>query len=206
MNTNLQLSFDFTKFPRRTGVAQADFEAANKKLLLFFRLLVYEAHLDLHRKIFSLFKPRDMDRNMPAVSMISFIRQGILKHFQSYCPKATKKRFKLITPNLECILIKKLNNKLRPSNIDTTNNKLIINQRTDEQADKLPIIFLGYTALPDFSRITGIYAVCIKGKEILWRTDINELGDQSLLYPILPKGTDPNLKDGIVKIKKTKKE
>lgn len=207
MNTNLQLSFDFTKFERRKTKAEKDFKEENLSLLVMFRELVLQSHEQLHKSIFKMFLPTDMDKNMPAVSMNSFIRQGLIRLFPMYCFKATKKRFKLITDSRACLFIKKLNKKLRPNNIDTNANKLIINQRTDDSADKDPIIFLGYTTPPDFSVITGIYAVCINGKETAWRIDLADLGNSAaLLTSIKPKGTGPKLKDGIVKVKKQKKE
>jgi len=140
--------------------------------------------------------------------MISFIRQAIIKKYPNYCSKATKRRFKLFTPNNEWIFLKKLRNNRRPSNIETAANNIILHQYTENERDKAPNIFLGYTEANGYSMITGIYAVCIDGKDILWHTDIStlEIRETGILVSTKPKNDGPKLKDGVVKVKKTKRK
>ncbi len=194
MQTNLQFLFDLSKFEKRKTPIQSEFEETNLELLLAFKQIVYDSHSKLHSYIHTLFRPGEMDRNQSAVSMSSFMRQGIL--------------FKLISPNNENIYIKKLDHKKRPSNIQTINNNLIIFQLTKSSKDVQPNIFLGYTANENYSIITGIYAVCIEGKAVKWITNISLLGGsaQAQLESITPIGGSPKLKDGIVKLKKSKKK
>ncbi len=208
MSTNLPNLFDLFKFEKRKTPLQQDFEQANMLFLLAFKRIVETSFQNLHSKIFTMFKPYDMDKNMPAVATISFIRQEIIQNFPEYCRSATPARFRLVTPTNEYIYIKKLDDNYRPSNIQTGENDLIMNQLTVSKKDKGPNIFVGYTSTHGNSSLTGIYAVCIDGPNLIWRTDISDLSrdNQAPLVGIKPKGPEPTLKPGIVKIRKEKNE
>lgn len=208
MITNLPNLFGFTKLDKRKTPVQKEFERSNLDFLLKVREIIYESFQDLHTKVFSLFGPSDMDKNMPAVAMISFIRKGIIKYFPDYCRTATRKRFKLVTPNNEYVYVKKLDDNMRPSNIETNANNIILHQLTTDKKDKGPNIFVGYTTTSDYSTLTGIYAVCIDGDTVVWRTDISDLyNDQAgAVVTMKPVGTPPKLKSGVVKVRRTKKE
>ena len=205
MYTNLEM-FDPSNYERKRTPEQQEFINNNFDFLISFRDIVYEANKELHQKIFVLFKPGEMDNNMPAVSMISFIRKRLVRNFPLYCEKATPARFKLTTPSREYLFVKKLDDDKRPSNIPTINNEKILNQCSESNDDLYPHIFIGYTSTEKCDVITGIYAVCIQGKEILWVTDINKLssGVNGVLVDMNPKDNTPKLKAGIVKIRKTK--
>lgn len=208
MNTNLRYLFDPSKYVKVQVPEQKAFEEANAELMFAMEDLVIEGHKKLHTTILPLFKYEEMDKNLPAVAMISFIRQGFIRKYPQYCRKASRKRFRLITQNNEFIYLKKLDKKKRPSNIETHNNNLIIHQVTESKVDSLPNVFFGYTCSENYSVIKGVFAVCIRGKETLWVTNITDLRNQSggSLVPLTP--TAPTqLKPGVVKLKQnTKKE
>lgn len=71
----------------------------------------------------------------------------------------------------ECY-IKKLNYKLFPQYNHTDTSEELCNQMAKQNEEPLPIIFFGYTANKTKDKITGYYAVCIKGEERLWVSDL----------------------------------
>jgi hypothetical protein len=206
MTTNLPTLFDLSKCEKRKTPIQESFEEANLVLLSVFHAAVHRAFERVHNEIFTLIKPSAMDRNLPAVAMSSFIREIIIQRFPEYCAKATKSRFKLVTPNGEWAFIKKLDHKKRPQNIETYSNELILNQVTQDLKDKAGNVFLGYTSKGDNSKVTGVYAVCLEGKKQLWLTDITTLisHKKSVLARFQTNKKKTTLKPGTVKLKKRK--
>lgn len=206
MDTNLPLLFDISKFEKRKTPTQEAFEDANMQLLFIFHAAVYKAHERLHNEVLTLVRPSALDRNMPAVAMSCFIRDVLIQKFPEYCAKATKSRFKLVTPNGEWAFIKKLDSNKRPQNIETHTNELILNQVTKDAKDKAANVFLGYTAKGDNSKITGVYAVCIEGKKQHWLTDITTLlsKNQTTVTQFQNHKKQTKLKEGTVKLKKRK--
>lgn len=202
----LNTLFDFTKFERRKTLEQQEFEQNNKQLLIDFKNSVPECLKDLHKKIFASIEPIDQDKNLPATAMNGFLSGQFKRKYPHYCYKATKQRFKLYIGDVS-IYIKKLDEKSKlPSNIPTDESLKIFNQLTDSDSDDGCNIFLGYTVTDDWSRITGIYAVCLKGDVLLWKTDLNNFEEDSLtpIIPIRPTPKAPQVKDGAKRKKITK--
>lgn len=203
MKTNLPFLFDPSKFERLKTPDQKQFETANLNLMLAFEDIVYDAHDQFHNKVLSLFKWGEMDKMLPAVAMISFIRQSFIRDYPSYCREATNQRFRLITDNGEYIYLKKLDDNKKPSNIETQSNNLILYQVTDDSSNKRPNVFFGYTTTEEYSKITGVYAVCLKGEQLMWVTNISNLrSSMGGLVATVTTPTEPVLKPGIVKLKK----
>jgi hypothetical protein len=72
--------------------------------------------------------------------------------------------------------VKKLTGKkLFPSYNHTDTSLAITNQRAFPKQEPLPVIYIGYTSNRTHEMITGYYAVCIKGKERLWKTDLTAI-------------------------------
>jgi Cft2 family RNA processing exonuclease len=196
--------FNPSDYEKKKTPEQKQFIENNLDFLIAFKEIIYDSHQDLHEIIFPLFKPGEMDNNMPAVSMISFIRKRLLRQFPLYCEKATTTRFKLLTPSNEYLFVKKLDDDKKPQNIRTVTNEKILNQCLEKNEDSNPNVFIGYSSTEKCDSITGVYAVCIKGEETLWIIDINTLssGIQGIIVDMDPKDLTPKLKEGIVKIKK----
>lgn len=200
MSTKLMYLFDPAKYARLTVPEQEKFQKENENLMFAMEDAVYDALKSYQKEILPLFRRGGMDNNMPAVSMISFIKQAFITRFPQYCREATKARFRLITDSGEHIYLKKLNRKKRPQNIPTENNNRILYQVTDHSKTNRPNVFFGYTCTNNYSSITGVYAICIKGEEIVWVTDISSLR-QSAIVTSLDQPTAPVLKEGVVKLK-----
>lgn len=72
--------------------------------------------------------------------------------------------------------LKKLSGrKLFPSYNHSKTSRAITNQQALPEQEPLPIIYIGYTSNKTNDFITGYYAVCIKGKERIWKTDLTAI-------------------------------
>lgn len=208
MHSNLPDLFGNTKVEKRKTPSQKQFEKANLALLLAFKEIVFESFQTLHDVIFPLVQSGGMDNKMPSVSMISFIRTQIIRKFPLYCEKATKGRFKLVTPALCNIYLKKLNLRLRPSNHQSRANDLILHQLTQNNKDRGGNVFLGYVTDKKFSHIIGIFAVCLEGPNLVWKSDIMELAirQEAKLIRMKRRGDKFKIKPDAMPIKKEQNE
>lgn len=72
--------------------------------------------------------------------------------------------------------VKKLSGKrLFPSYNHSNTSRAITNQQALPKQEPLPVIYIGYTCNKTNDTITGYYAVCIKGKERVWKTDLTAI-------------------------------
>jgi hypothetical protein len=204
--SNLNTLFDFSKFEKRKPIEQKQFEKANAQLLRDFREFVPTCFEKLHKKVLANIEPIDQDRNLHAVVMNGFLKGQFIRKYPHLCYKATRQRFRLFVDNTN-VFVKKLDEKTKfPSNIPTDQSLMIYNQLTDSTSDKHTNVFLGYTVREDWSKITGVYAVCIEGEEIIWISDLNTFGEEQSTTPVIPMGPTPikpKVKPGVKK-KKTK--
>lgn len=72
--------------------------------------------------------------------------------------------------------VKKLTGKkLFPSYNHSNTSRAITNHQALPEQEPLPVIYIGYTSNNTNEMITGYYAVCIKGKERVWKTDLTAI-------------------------------
>lgn len=193
---------------KRKTPSQKQFEKENLDLLLAFLEIVNDSFRLLNNQIFTLIPPGGgMDNKMPSITLISFIRTHIIQQFPYYCGKATKSRFKLVTPTKDNIYLKKLNPRKRPSNRKSKANDLILYQLTKSNEDKGGNVFLGYTTDKMFSQALGVYAVCLDGKDLVWESNIVDLAkkQKAKIIRLKKRGEKLALKKTAVPIK-TEKE
>jgi hypothetical protein len=200
--TNLNTLFDLSKYEKRKSSEQQEFESKNRDLLIFFKSCVPLCLKMVHKKVLSVIEPIDQDKNLRAVVMSGLLKGQFLRKYPHYCHKATKQRFKLFV-NGESIYLKKLDNNFMPSNILTKESFLIFNQLSSSNTDLGTNIFLGYVVEDDWSKIIGIYAVCIDGDKLLWYSDLKNFGEAELppVVTIKPKPIAPRVKQGAKKRK-----
>jgi roadblock/LC7 domain-containing protein len=208
MTTKVQTLFDLGKLEKRKTPTEQKFQDDNADLLNVFKDAVDYAFEMLHKKVFTVFKANAMDRNLPAVSVISFIKEYLIDKVPEHCRLATEGRFKLVTKDGQCIYVKKLDEKKMPSNISTTANDMIMHQFTASEYDAGGNVFFGYTTDEGYPKPTGIYAVCIDGNQKVWIFDIATIikKAQSPVIKLTTKANKPKLKEGVVKIKKDKRK
>jgi len=199
--------FDDSDYQKKATPSENKFKKNNIALLRTYRDAVEYAFQNLHQKVFTVFKPNAMDRNLPSVAISSFIRDYFITNMPFNCKDATTGRFKLTTNSGEYIYLKRLYENLMPSNIETTENDIILNQCFKPgQSDKANI-FLGYQTDDGYPNATGIFAVCIRVDKIEWAFNINSVLQQkenSLYVKIKNVENKPKLKEGVVKVKKNK--
>jgi hypothetical protein len=203
MNTNLNTLFDFSKWPKRKPVGQKKFEKENRDTIFAFIGAVHSSFEKLHTIILKSIEPIDQAKGLPALVMNGYLCGFFKRRYMHLCGKATKQRFRLIMNNTS-VYIKKLDEKTKlPSNIPTDESIMIYFQLTATNKDKDCNIFLGYTANEAWSMITGIYAVCIEGDEILWLSNLNDLLEDTKqpVMPITPVPMPPKVKINIKKKK-----
>lgn len=198
--------FDDSDYQKKETPKEGEFKRQNIGLLKTYQEAVEYAFKKLHQQVFTIIKPNAMDRNLPSVSISSFIREYFITNMPFNCKDATSGRFKLTTETGEYIYLKRLYDNLMPSNIETTENDLILNQCLKPGDENKANIFLGYQTDDGYSNATGIFAVCIR-KERIWAFDINsalQQNQKSLYVKIKNTENKPKLKEGIVRIKKNK--
>ena len=88
----LQTLFDLGKLEKRKTPNAQNFQKDNHELLVTFSLAVEYAFTMLHKKVFTVFKANAMDSNLPAVAVISFIKEYLIEKIPGYCEKATDRK------------------------------------------------------------------------------------------------------------------
>ncbi len=195
--------FDFSMFEKRKEIDQDDFEKNNKLLILSFIDGVNHSFEKLHTVVLKAIEPIDQEKNLCAIVMSGYLAGFFKRKHPELCIKATKQRFKLLVDKTN-VYVKKLDEQTKlPSNIPTDESIKIYHQLTDTEKDKQCNIFLGYTVNEEWSMITGIYAVCIEGSQLLWISDLNNFGDETAtpVLPITPNPILPKVKIGVKKIR-----
>lgn len=199
---NLGFLFDMSKYDRRKTLSQIEFEKTNKEVLLAFPAAVDWALKRTHEEM-STIEPICIHPNLPATHMAGFVSGKMKMLFPDQCPLKATRRFMMIT-RTSCLYVKKLDKNLRPSNIETFESTVILNQRSTSSDDTLTNIFLGWTATEDYSQITGKYAVCIDGNNVLWYLNLTSFGSTGdpTTDAVPPTTTDPQISPAVeIKIK-----
>jgi len=72
--------------------------------------------------------------------------------------------------------LKKLSGKkLFPSYNHSRTSRALTEQKAYSEQEAIPVVYIGYSLNETNELITGYYAVCIKGKERIWRTDLKSI-------------------------------
>ena len=200
--------FDPSEYDKLKTPVQEDFINTNLAMLCSFPDIVDKSFERLQKEILSTIEVGSRNRNLPSVVVSGFM-VGFLKDlYPTFCREKDGRFFLKLQDNTK-VYVNKLSNKFRPMGIDTKNRSKIVNQLTDEESgEEIGNVFLGYTSSEDNINNTGVYAVCIDGDTMLWRLDLRSLEakNPNIDRPLLPKPSDPRLKDGVVTIKKTGKQ
>lgn len=164
--------FNPDDFIARPLPEQEEFETENLDFLSDFPEIIDKAfertQKELDRK-----SPLSINKNWFANTMngniISFIAQ---KHYRLLRQTGRGCFYLNLSDRFE-VYVKKLNNRtFMPSYNHSITSEAMINQRALPHQVPLPVIYVGYTCDKRNSVITGCYAVCIKGKDLIWRTDL----------------------------------
>lgn len=193
-------------YEKRQTPEEITFQNENIELLLAFPSIVNGCFQYKATDILPKINSSSRDRNLHAVLMSGLLKGKLIEMFPEYCSHATHGRFRLRTSKGEWIYIKKLDDKLRPMNIETEETLNIINQVSHSKTDRGANVFLGYTTNKDNSLITGVHVLCIDGAEEVWRIDLDWLVAKqgAIRKQMSAEVKETKLKDGIVKLKEKK--
>lgn len=191
MKTKVQFLFDMDKLLKRPTAEQRKVEVENYGFLQRFPHFVRKAFDDTENAA----------KNKSAISktflwfpltLYGNVLENVATEYPEYLRETGRKSYTIkLRPNYECYIKKLTSGSLLPSyNHSQTSFAMCEGLALPEQ-EPLPVIFLGYTLTEDNSEITGCYAVCIKGKEKIWVSDLNAIeppkfGETVDLNPVLP--------------------
>jgi hypothetical protein len=191
MTANVQYLFDMRKLLKRPMPDQGEFEARNYELLKAFvnaTYLGYKQTLnDREGK-----PPLSMNFSWFANTMNGNVLSEMAKLFPNNVKATGRKNYSvMLKPNYECYIKKLARKNLMPSYNHSITTAAMCEQMALPSHQALPVIFIGYTLSDDNDQLMGCYAVCIKGKERMWVSDLTLLqppstGDGFNLTPILP--------------------
>jgi len=104
----------------------------------------------------------------------------------------------------ECYLKKLMPKNLFPSYNHTNTTKRHTDQMALKKEQPIPIIYLGWTLDKGNDKITGYYAVCRKGSERLWHSDLTCIKLQDIDVRVEENNVVPEVKVIIKKREKKK--
>lgn len=203
--TKVQYLFEMNKLLVRPTPEQSDYEFKNLEVLKSFELAVNKGFeqtlIDSKGK-----DPLSMNFSWFSNTMNGNVLAAFARlHPTLVRPTGRKNHCIIMHGTYECY-IKKLNKGLVPSYNHSDTTEAMVQQMALPDQDPRPVIFLGYTLNKDNSMVTGVYAVCIKGSDRVWVTDITSLDNSSSGDTFAtPKPTNPNSPDIIVTPKRKKK-
>lgn len=168
----VNLLFDISKLTMRPIPQQRDFEIEYYDFLKSLPEMINQAfeqtRAELKRK-----HPLSVNRNWFANTLNGNLIKIVADKYPNYIQKTKRGSFRLMMNLKYEGYIKKLTGrKLMPSYNHSKSSIALTHQRGIPKEDPLPVIFIGYTINKTNDRITGYHAVCIKGDERLWRTDL----------------------------------
>lgn len=180
-----------------------------------FELEYYEFLTSLPEKINKAFvmtkaeakpkHPLSINRNWFANTMNGNLLSLVGKAYPNYLRKTGRGSYCLLMNfRYEGYIKKLMGKKLFPSYNNTKSSTALTNQRALPKDEPLPVVYIGYTINKTNDRITGYFAVCIKGEERIWRTDLTAI-DPPEVKGVQKDPIQPIVPTVIVKVKDQKK-
>lgn len=167
------LLFDLDKLLPRPIPAQARFEADYYDFLTTMPQLVETAFfmaIDARKRK----DPRAVNKNWFANEMSGNIAFLVMREFPQYVKFVRGTYCLNLNYEYECY-VKKLTNTLKPSYKHSNTSWANYNQKAQSATEQLPVIYIGYTANKSNDKILGCYAVCRRGNERLWVSDLTAI-------------------------------
>ena len=196
--------FDINKLVQRPIPEQRAFELEYYDFLTILPEKINQA-FDMTRAEMKLKHPLSINRiwfaNTMNGNLLSLVGMAYPEYLKatgrgSYCL--------LLNCKYEGYLKKLTGKRLFPSYNHSKTSKALCDQKAKPGQEALPVIYIGYTINKTKDEITGYYAVCIKGKERIWHTDLTCI-EPPYVLPITAAGSPPVSPKVEVKVKKNKK-
>lgn len=200
----VNLLFDINKLVLRPIPDQRAFEMEYFEFLTRLPDLIDQAlqltHSEMKRK-----RPLSINRNWFANTMNGNLLALVGQEYPNYLQKTKRGSFCLLMNfRYEGYLKKLIGKKLFPSYNHSKSSKALTNQRGLPKEEPLPVIYIGWSINKTNDRITGYHAVCIKGDERIWRTDLKAI-EPPEVKGIEKDTTQPVAPTVTVKVKDQKK-
>ncbi len=206
MTSKVQFLFDMSNLLHRPTPEQKEFEEVNYAFLQSVPELVLNA-FETTRNEMKGKVPLSMNFLWFANTMNGNMIAEIAREYPEYIKPTGRKNYTLmLPPNYECP-VKKLNKgSLRPAYNHTITTAAMIQQLAKKNQEPLPLIFIGYVLSKANDKVMGTYAVCFKGKERMWVSDLSSLqppasGNQ-FITPVTPDAPAPQVGVRVIPKKK----
>lgn len=167
--------FDINKLVQRPIPDQRAFEMEYYVFLTGLPDMIDQA-LKITRAAMKRKLPLSINRNWFANEMNGNLLALVGQDYPNYLQKTKRGSFCLLMNfRYEGYLKKLIGRKLFPAYNHSNSSKALTHQRGIEKEEPLPVVYIGYSINKTNDRITGYHAVCIKGKERIWRTDLTAI-------------------------------
>jgi hypothetical protein len=191
MKTNVQYLFDMHKLLRRPTPDQGRFEEANFEFLKEFVECSYDGFEQT--KIEAREKPPlSMNFSWFAHNMNGNVLAAVARDYPEAIKYTGRHNYSInLPPNYECYIKKLKEGSLLPSYNHSVTSSAMCDMLATPTQKLTSVIFIGYTLDKNNSAVTGCYAVCIKGNEKIWVSDLTclrrpQIGVANTSTPITP--------------------
>ncbi len=126
--------------------------------------------------------PLSMNRNWFANEMSGNVIDLVSQSFPLFIKYTGRGSYCLfLNYKYECYIKKLTNKKLFPMYNHSLTSKRLTDQKALKIEEPIPIIYIGWTINNSNDNITGYYAVCIKGNERIWCSDLTCINPPNIL-------------------------
>jgi hypothetical protein len=173
-SVNQPTLFNMMKLVQRPIPDQRNFEIEYFDLLKALPGIIMQA-FNLTNKAKRKKRPMSMNRNWFANELSGNVLDLVAQSFPHYVQRTGRGSHCLVLKyKYECYL-KKLDKKLSPLYNHSKTSKRLTNQEALPTQEPIPVIFMGWTINKTNDAILGYYAVCRKGDERIWSTDLTAI-------------------------------
>ena len=174
--TNLNTLFDNSNEENRNSSkskSQVRFEERIETQVSPLVNIVHEA-FDIMRDEVNEMPASFRNRNTKSTRMNEQLRGLLTETYGSKIVTLPYGRFGLLFEGY-IMLFKKLDGKMKPSNIPTHNSRNIAQQGKLNFPGEPEVVFVGYTVSPGYGEINSIMAVKIEDSDVQWTVDLQSL-------------------------------
>jgi len=179
MNKNLHFQtsslFDMIELVQRPIPEQRKFEIEYYDLLIALPGIILKA-FEISNATKRNKNPLSMNRNWFANEMSGNVIDLIAQSFPMLVKYTGRgSYFLLLNFKYECYIKKLTKKRLFPMYNHSRTSKRLTNQVASKIEEPIPVIYMGWTINKTNDQIFGFHAVCIKGDERLWNTDLTAI-------------------------------
>lgn len=198
--------FDTSSLIQRPIPEQEEFENEYFDLLRALPKII-DAAFELTNAAKKNKRPLSMNRNWFANELNGNVLDLISQSFPHFVKSTGRGSYFLyLNYRYECYIKRLTNKRLMPSYNHSKISKRLTNLQALPSEPALPVIYLGWTINKTKEIITGYHAVCNKGADRIWATDLLQINTERLKAVISSENTnqESNVKVTVKAKRKTK--